>query len=96
LVALEAMAAGLPVVGYDLPSSREAFGNAMLQVESYDVDAFAAAVLRLLEDETSRNVYRQRGYRIAERYNWDKIAKVFAQDVIASAQGQTFASRSIS
>ncbi len=83
LVALEAMAAGVPVIGYDIPSSREAFGDAMLSVPAFDVDAFANAVVRCLSNEPTREIYRQRGIQIAATYDWDTIAQQFAQSVLA-------------
>jgi glycosyltransferase involved in cell wall biosynthesis len=82
LVALEAMAAGVPVIGYDIPSSREAFGDAMLSVPAYDIDAFANAVVRCLTNPATRETYRQRGLQRASRYDWDTIATNFAKSVL--------------
>jgi glycosyltransferase involved in cell wall biosynthesis len=82
-VVLEAMAVGLPVVGYDLPSSREAFGEAMLCVPAFDVTAFADAVVSCLSDEAMRETYRTRGLRTAKKYDWNVIAHRFAQSVLA-------------
>jgi glycosyltransferase involved in cell wall biosynthesis len=82
LVALEAMAAGLPVVGYDLPSSREAFGDAMLSVPMFDVEAFADAVVRLLEDDALRDRYRKRGLEVATEHDWADIASRLAKVII--------------
>ena len=82
LVALEAMAVGLPVVGYDLPSSREAFGDAMLRVPTFDVKAFADAVVRLLTDDKLRALYRTRGRDLANQHDWSEIARRFAEVVV--------------
>jgi len=38
---VEAMAVGLPVVGYDIPSSTEVFGDAILRIAQFEIDAFA-------------------------------------------------------
>jgi glycosyltransferase involved in cell wall biosynthesis len=81
-VVLEAMAVGLPVIGYDLPSSREAFGDAMLRVPAFDVTAFAEAVVTCLSDEGTRKTYRARGLRMAKKYDWNVIAHSFAQSVL--------------
>jgi glycosyltransferase involved in cell wall biosynthesis len=81
-VVLEAMALGLPVVGYDLPSSREAFGDAMFYVPAFDVTAFADAVVRCLTDEDTRETFRTRGLETAKRYDWNVIAQHFASCVL--------------
>ncbi len=81
-VVLEAMAVGLPVVGYDIPSSGEAFGDAMIRVPAYDVAAFADAVIRCLNDETMVRTYRRRGLSTAKKYDWDSIAERFVQSVL--------------
>ena len=73
LVVLEAMASGVPVVGYDLPSSREAFGDAMLTVPLGDRAALAAAVIRLLESDSLRLEFARRGRQLAARYEWNQI-----------------------
>jgi glycosyltransferase involved in cell wall biosynthesis len=77
-VVIEAMAAGMPVVGYDLPSSKEAFGSAMLMVPMGDALGFADAIVRLLLDADLYNTYRERGRKLAESYDWDRIAQKFA------------------
>lgn len=82
-VVIEAMACGLPVVGYDLPWSREAFGDAVLRVPVGDVHAFADAVLSLLTDGDKRNLYRERGKRLAASLDWQTIARNFYEEVTA-------------
>jgi glycosyltransferase involved in cell wall biosynthesis len=79
--AVEAMAIGLPVVGYDLPSSREVFGDAMLTVPTGDTSAFARTVLSLLGSNSLREEYSARGLRVAEKCDWDKIASQFFANV---------------
>jgi glycosyltransferase involved in cell wall biosynthesis len=80
-VVIEAMATGLPVVGYDLPSSVEVFGDAMEMVPVGDVRAFAAKVVGLLSDEARRDEFRIRGRRLAETYDWARIADGFYESV---------------
>jgi glycosyltransferase involved in cell wall biosynthesis len=81
-VVLEAMAVGLPVIGYDLPSSKEVFGDAMIQVPSFDVEGFAQEILRCLSDERLRAVYRARGFATAAKYDWNTIAEKFVESVL--------------
>jgi glycosyltransferase involved in cell wall biosynthesis len=75
LAVLEAMAADLPVVGYDLPSSREAFGDAMVMVPLGDTGALADAVIALLNSDQQRAEYVSRGRRLVEKYDWNRISR---------------------
>ncbi|MCL5985049.1 MAG: glycosyltransferase family 4 protein [Actinobacteria bacterium] len=74
MVACEAMACGLPVVAYDLPIFVELFPKGMIRVPIKDVEAFASACLKLLNDE---DLYRQvaaQALETSSAYDWDKIA----------------------
>ena len=73
----EAMASGLAVVGYKLPSSVEAFNGAILTVPTGDVDALARAVVELLQDEDLRRRYAKLGRQWAESRTWKSIASDF-------------------
>ena len=72
---LESMAAGLPVVGSDVPGVRDALGENQREflVPTGDADALAAAVSRLCEDSAlrravgERNAKRQRRIYGSER-----------------------------
>lgn len=77
-VVIEAMAAGLPTVGYRLPSSIQTFGPAMLTVPMGDRPAFADAIISLLLHKEVYDEYRERGRRLALDYDWDQIAERFA------------------
>ena len=72
-VVIEAMAVGLPVVGYDLPSSVEAFGDAMIMVSLGNVADLAQQVLALLDDERLRKRYQELGKRLAAKYDWGAV-----------------------
>jgi glycosyltransferase involved in cell wall biosynthesis len=84
-VVLEAMACGLAVVGYDLPSSRAAFGDAMLYVPLGDVRAFAEAVSALLEDDAARAELVAAGRALAARHEWGEVARRMLDDLEAAA-----------
>jgi glycosyltransferase involved in cell wall biosynthesis len=73
-VALEAMAAGTPVVGYDIPSSREAFGDAMFTVPLGDRAAFAACALSLMDDRDLHDRAAAASKAFARAHSWDSIA----------------------
>lgn len=65
LVALEAMAAGVPVVATDVGGCREALGDAGLLTAVGDPRATAAAILRLAGDDLLRARLAQAGRRRA-------------------------------
>ena len=73
----EAMAAGRPLIASDLPSLREVLAheqNALL-VPPGDVDALAAAIDRLAEDEMLSQRLAVRALKDVEAYTWDRRAK---------------------
>ena len=70
----EAMAAGVPVVGYDLPVYRRIYGDSFAKVCCFDAEDFARQIVRLLGDATLFADYRKRGLACAASYGWDTIA----------------------
>ena len=70
----EAMAAGVPVVGYDLPVYRRIYGDAFVKVSCFDADDFARKIVQLLDDSALFEEYRRRGLECAAAYGWDAIA----------------------
>lgn len=71
---LEAMACGTPVVTSNTSSLPEVVGDAALTVDPYDVDGLAAAIERVLTDETLRADLRRRGIERASRFTWEQAA----------------------
>ncbi len=70
----EAMAAGVPVVGYDLPVYRRIYGDAFVKVRCFDAEDFARQIVRILDDASLFADYRKRGLACAASYGWDAIA----------------------
>jgi len=71
-----AMANGLPVIGTREAGLPEHLGDAGVWVERNDPSGFAAAILRLLNDEAERRRIAERGRARAEReLGWDVIAQ---------------------
>ena len=70
---LEAMAAGVPVVATTAGALPEVLGDAARMVEPGDVDALAAALLRL-DDAGERTALVQRGHRRVAAFSWDDCA----------------------
>ena len=79
----EAMAAGVPVVGYDLPVYRRIYGDAFVRVPCFDHGAFARQIVRLLDDGALYNEYRRRGQSCAASFGWDAIAAADWEAVVA-------------
>jgi glycosyltransferase involved in cell wall biosynthesis len=74
LTALEALAAGTPVVGYAGGAVAEVVGDAGLLVPSGDEDALAAALGRFLDDDSLRVSLRGRARSRATAFSWDRAA----------------------
>jgi glycosyltransferase involved in cell wall biosynthesis len=74
LPVLEAQARGVPVMTANGSSLPEIAGDAALYVDPTDVDAIAAAMLRLSWDEELRQRLIAAGYENVKRFSWDKAA----------------------
>jgi glycosyltransferase involved in cell wall biosynthesis len=74
LPALEAMACGLPVVASSASALPEVVGDAGVLVDPDEHDAFADAVLRMLDDDGFRERCRARGLERASRFTWEATA----------------------
>jgi glycosyltransferase involved in cell wall biosynthesis len=82
MVLLEAMSAGLPVVSFDCPTGpREIVesGRNGLLVPNGDVDALAAALLEMIEDEDLRRRCSEGALETAERYSLASIGQRWEQ-----------------
>lgn len=77
----EAMAAGLPVVAYDLPVFRSIYKGAFAAVTQFETANFARAVVELLSDSERYKTLQMRGHECAKRYDWGLIADQDAQKV---------------
>ncbi|WP_326644193.1 MSMEG_0565 family glycosyltransferase [Streptosporangium sp. NBC_01755] len=77
LAALEAMAAGVPVVTSDLPVFREWLvpGRDALLVPLGDPEALADALSDALDDQDLRTRLRAAALRLADRYTWTASAR---------------------
>jgi len=75
MVAVEAQAAGAPLVAFDVGPLREvAGGGGARLVVPFDVDAFAAEALTLATHPERTEPLRETGRRWARRFDWDEIA----------------------
>ena len=77
----EAMAAGIPVVAYDLPAYRRIYRNAYVPVPCHDFDAFARALVGILDDPRESARVSTAGKACASRYDWNAVAAADAAAV---------------
>jgi alpha-1,3-rhamnosyl/mannosyltransferase len=82
----EAMAAGTPVIGSDIPPLREVGGEAVLYVPPTDPDAWAKAVAGLANDPEQRRRLSAAGRLRASRYEPRSIAPAL-RAALAAAVG---------
>jgi glycosyltransferase involved in cell wall biosynthesis len=74
LPVLEAQALGVPVMTANTSALPEVAGDAALLVDPTDVEAIAAAMLQLSQDEALRARLRAAGYANVRRFSWEKAA----------------------
>jgi glycosyltransferase involved in cell wall biosynthesis len=84
---LEAMQAGAPVVASTAGSIPEVAGDAALLVAAGDVDALAAALHRVIDDDHERQRLVDAGLEQLRRFTWDSTAKQLAALYHALADG---------
>ena len=70
----EFLAAGLPVVAYDLPVFRELFDGVLQMVPSRSRSEAADAVVRLLEAPEHRKALGETGRQYVRQFQYDKVA----------------------
>ena len=70
----EAMAAGLPVVAYDLPAYQKIYKDAYIPIPCFDKDAFADRIVSVLDDKALFDEMRNKGSDCSAQYGWDEIA----------------------
>lgn len=74
LPAIEALAAGAPLVASDLPVLREVAGDAALYVPPDRPDLWAKTIAALLADGDLRAELRRKGLERAKLFNWTRAA----------------------
>lgn len=74
LPAVEAAACGAPLVLSDLPAHRETLDGAALFVQPTDVDGFSAALGRIVDNESERDVLARKAQEAVAHLSWDAAA----------------------
>ena len=75
LPALEAMAAGVPVVAANTGSLPEVIGDAGLLINPDDPESLAAAIARILDESELWQALRGKGFDRAREFSWDRTAR---------------------
>jgi len=77
LSVIEAMACGLPVLGYDIPFFKEISKDckSVITVPKGDSERLTGEILNFLNKEGLLREYSKISMDFAERYDWNKIAK---------------------
>ncbi len=93
---MEAMLAGTPAVVSDSTALAEVAGDAALKISAHDVDAAAAAMLRLSTDHTYREEMRQPGIQRARTFTWARTGLTVIEILSQIVQSRESKSRSTS
>lgn len=72
---IEAMKSGLPVCCTDGGSQPEIAGTAAVVVPAQDVDAMAAAIVKILQNPEQQQRMRLAGFEQAQRFTWEQCAE---------------------
>ncbi|MFA6005288.1 MAG: glycosyltransferase [Patescibacteria group bacterium] len=71
--ALEALAAGLPLVGFDIPECEWAPNSVALKAEAYNVPVYADSLLRAAELNVNKKM-RHAAREFARSFTWEHVA----------------------
>lgn len=76
MAAAEAMACGLPVVGFDLPGYKYCYPQGMRKVPIGDVEKFAEEVSNLLMNEGLYHKLKEEAMEFSKNWDWDKKSEL--------------------
>lgn len=84
MAAAEAMAWGLPAVGFDLPHLKEYYSKGMTKAEPGNIKEFANKIVQLLEDKNLyNNLSKEAQDFIFQEWDWNKRAEVIMNQLRA-------------
>ena len=72
---LEAMACATPVITSNVSALPEVVADAAVQVDPLDVDALAAAIERVWDDDELQAALRERGLERSRQFTWEATAR---------------------
>lgn len=76
LWALESLAGGLPLIGFDLPESKWMTEDISMKAPKYDVDAYSDLLLEAVKPEIIEPK-RKASREFAKKYSWDFVVSEF-------------------
>ncbi|MFA5574842.1 MAG: glycosyltransferase family 1 protein [Brumimicrobium sp.] len=72
---IEAMQSGTPVLAGNRTSLPEIGGDAAMYCDPYSVDSIKEGLKKLLQDDSIRQLYIDKGLERADEFSWDKTAE---------------------
>lgn len=82
MAAAEAMAFGLPCIGFNLDSFRSYYPAGMIKVKIGDIEKFADAIIKLLTNEKERErVGEEARKMVMKDWNWDQRANLLIKNI---------------
>lgn len=82
MAAAEAMAFGLPCVGFDLDSYKSYYPFGMIKVQIGNLEAFADNIVELMKDEREREkIGNEAKEMVVENWRWDKRVDLLIQSI---------------
>jgi glycosyltransferase involved in cell wall biosynthesis len=85
---IESMQCGTPVIASNTSSLPELVGEAGLLIDPLNVEAIAAAMSQLSDDENLRMMLRERGYEQATKFTWETAAKQALTALVRAGGGK--------
>jgi glycosyltransferase involved in cell wall biosynthesis len=86
--ALEAFAAGVPLLASNTTALPEVCGDAALLVDPLDEEAIAAGMLRLSADAAYRQEAVLRGFKQLQNFSWDRTAMLLWESIEKALEDQ--------
>ncbi|MBU1868153.1 glycosyltransferase [Patescibacteria group bacterium] len=75
----EAMACGLPIIGYDLPVFGNVFKKGFITVPQFNTQAFAEQLIKLIKDKGFHQQLSDEALEQAEELDWEKVGVEFGK-----------------
>jgi len=82
MAAMEAMAAGLPGISFDLEALKTYYPQGMMKTPCYDLDKFAANIIKLLNNKSLYLKLKKEVLNLAAQWDWDEKAKFLSKKLI--------------
>ena len=87
---LEAAACGTPSIAYDVVGLKDAISDneSGILVQYGDINALAAAIMRMLKDPDMRTIFSEKALAISKKFTWEKSAARFLTCIEAFKHAQ--------